>query len=98
MSDSPDPRKPRYEWVPTFPDKELDWVGWDGDVRFGRVYKHHLGGWWWFLNGQGLGSANGENDTARQAILLLEQEYDRVKTLLIEQGRFNKIPRSPRQN
>lgn len=93
---SVEPQKPKYDWVQTFPNKEKDFVGWDGDIMFGRVYKHHLGLWWWFLNGLGLGSADGQEDSARRAILKLEAEYDRVKALLIEEGRFEKIPRRPR--
>lgn len=91
-----EPQKPKYDWVQTFANKEKDFTGWDENIMFGRVYKHHLGLWWWFLNGDGLGSADGHEDSARKAILNLEAEYDRIKALLIADGRFDKIPRRPR--
>lgn len=89
--------KPKYEWLPTYPHIKNDFCGWDGDIRFGRIMKHFQFDWWhWHLNGIGLGSANGQRDTARECAVALEAEYDRIKAILIEQGRFDRITRIPR--
>jgi hypothetical protein len=88
--------KPRYQWRPTFPDKQDDFAGWDGDIRFGRITKHPFGYWEWHLNGIKLGSAEGIKDTGREAAAALEAEYDRVKAILIERGEFDRVPRVPR--
>jgi hypothetical protein len=88
--------KPKYEWLPTGLGRADDYCGWDGGIRFGRIYKYHMGFWYWHLNGMKLGSANGQEDTGRAAALALERAYDRVKDILIADGRFDAIPRIPR--
>lgn len=95
MSDSRP--KPTYEWRPTFPGKEQDFCGWDGDIRFGRIMKHFMNDYWvWHLNGVGLGSADGQSPDARHAAVALEAAYDRVKAILIAEGRFDQVQRVPR--
>jgi hypothetical protein len=88
--------KPHYQWRATFDDKLADFAGWDGDIRFGRIMKHPFGHWEWHLNGIKLGSADGIADDARLAAAAVEDEYDRVKAILIERGEFDSIPRVPR--
>jgi hypothetical protein len=87
----------KFDWIPTGLDREHDFSGWDGDVRFGRIYKYHLGIWLWYLNGQKLGSANGQADTANEAAAEVERRYEKVKAMLIEDGRFDAVPRMPRE-
>lgn len=95
MNDSPP--KPKYQWRATTPDKPDDFCGWDDDIRFGRILKHIMAGHWvWHLNGIGLGSDNGQADDARTAALAIEAAYDRVKAILVAEGRFDQVQRVPR--
>jgi len=86
----------KYDWIPTGLGREHDFAGWDGDVHFGRIYKYHLGFWLWYMNGQKLGSADGQAETANAAAAEVELAYDKVKERLVAEGRFESIPRMPR--
>lgn len=86
--------KPKYLWLPTFEGKPDDFCGWDETIRFGRIMKHFQHDFWhWHLNGTGLGSADGQCDTAREAAAALEAAYDGIKADLMERGEFEALRR-----
>lgn len=85
--------KLKYKWRLTWPEKEDDFSGYDGDVQFGRFYKFFVPGgvgfkWMWFFSAvvQGKGVArSGLCETQRDAAAELERWYDSV---IAQQGKL----------
>lgn len=81
----------KYRWRQTWPEREDDFVGYDGDVSIGRFYKYMAPGgytWRWFFDAvlQGTGVARGGMcDTAREAAHEIERWYDAV---IAQQGKL----------
>ncbi|MFN7125303.1 MAG: hypothetical protein ACK4M8_05430 [Allorhizobium sp.] len=76
---------PRYTWRLTWPEVQDDFVGSDGVRKFGRIHKHHMRNWSWFLTMKqafydrpAMGTTSGAAETARLAAAAVEVCYDRV--------------------
>lgn len=74
----------KYRWRHTWPDRENDFVGYDGEALIGRFYIFQMPGnetaWRWFLQAEiARGGQTGHADTARAAAKALEDAYDAAK-------------------
>lgn len=75
----------QYHWRKTWPDRENDFTGWDGQNRIDRFYEHRAPEgirWMWFYQFTD-GDAdnpqpNGMCETPREAAREIERHYDAV--------------------
>ena len=81
--------KLKYHWRKSWPDKEEDFTGFDGDEIIGRFYLHRAAvglRWYWHMqwggNGRERVQLSGLCDKPREAAQKIEQSYDRLRELL----------------
>lgn len=70
----------RYKWRKTWPDRENDFAGRDGEVSIGRIYVHTYGPqkdrWFWAVADDG---SSGIANSAREAAGIVERIYEQKR-------------------
>lgn len=72
----------RLKWRLTWPDRDHDFAGYDGETRVCRIYRTmppSLGERWWWGAGQTRNLGTGYADSAREAALAAETAYFRAE-------------------